>query len=381
MKKVCFLVSEHPFLDARIFKKEAKSLAKHGFNVTMIVPRKKGYLFDVDGTVFTDRFLKDDFVYEGIRIKTYDQEQIRPDDQWKQFYRHLLKAGVPAELCPLMALGILENADIYHAHELYSLYAGVMIKRSLLQKGKHPALIYDSHELEPDPLVKEADRIKKIKRESLKIMLKATDTVITVSPSIKSWFHSLDETVPAEVIYNSPPLSAPPRAGQGKNRELVLAFEGVMNEKRGSFSKLMAIIEKSNRQFPLRAMIIGGNKRTEKELEIPPSIKDQVTLTGWIDYSKIEEAMQGADIGWIDLDARHSLSYRYAMPNKFFSYLTNGLPVLVNQCPDMATFIEKHDCGYVVPGLEASRDDTSRCSTRFIATAVRWKGRVNRRGK
>lgn len=48
-KRVCFLVSEHPFLDARIFKKQAKSLLKQGYAVTMIVPRRNGYLFNIDG--------------------------------------------------------------------------------------------------------------------------------------------------------------------------------------------------------------------------------------------------------------------------------------------------------------------------------------------
>lgn len=51
-KKVCMVVAYHPFLDARIFKKEAKSLQKMGYDVSMIVPRKNGNLFDIDGTPF-----------------------------------------------------------------------------------------------------------------------------------------------------------------------------------------------------------------------------------------------------------------------------------------------------------------------------------------
>ena len=76
-KKVCFLVTEHPFLDARIFKKEAKSLRKHGYQVTMIVPRKNGYLFDIDGRVFTDSFLEPIFYHEGIKVITYEQIFLR----------------------------------------------------------------------------------------------------------------------------------------------------------------------------------------------------------------------------------------------------------------------------------------------------------------
>ena len=64
------LVTEHPFLDARIYKKEAKSLMKKGYVVTMIVPRKDGFLFDINGAIFKDRFLEKTFIYEGIKIVT-----------------------------------------------------------------------------------------------------------------------------------------------------------------------------------------------------------------------------------------------------------------------------------------------------------------------
>ncbi|GAJ98416.1 hypothetical protein [Geomicrobium sp. JCM 19055] len=52
MKKrsVCMLISEHPYEDARIFEREAKSLVGAGYNVTMLVPQFKGTLLGVDGT-------------------------------------------------------------------------------------------------------------------------------------------------------------------------------------------------------------------------------------------------------------------------------------------------------------------------------------------
>lgn len=36
---VCFLIAEHPFLDARIFKKQAKSLMKIGLQARKIIER------------------------------------------------------------------------------------------------------------------------------------------------------------------------------------------------------------------------------------------------------------------------------------------------------------------------------------------------------
>src|SRR5699024_9969371 len=172
-----------------------------------------------------------------------------------------------------------------------------------------------------DPAEKQASRMKKVKLQSFKLMLKETDLVITVSQSIKSFFHSLDDGLPVEVIYNSPPLTLDCNPGQGKNKELVLVYEGVMNKKRGSFDKLLKITEICNESFPMIVKLIGGNKKSEIALPIPSHLKDKMIQTGWVDYTSIPQAMEGADLGWVDLDAKYSLNNRFAMPNKFFSYL------------------------------------------------------------
>jgi glycosyltransferase involved in cell wall biosynthesis len=356
-KSVCFLVTEHPFLDARIFKKEAKSLVKQGYQVTMIVPRKKGHLFDVDGKIFLDDFLSKTFIHEGIKVVTY--EQMNPEKNIKQLHHHLQSERHDRFNDPLTKLGIDQQSDIYHAHEFFSLYSGIGIKRALTSKGKNIKLIYDSHELEPDPLSYESDVIKKIKKQMLVMMLKELDYVITVSNSIKSWYLSLDPELPAEVIYNSPPLVPNYEPKQNRNSELLLAYEGSINKRRGSFHKLMKIVELCNQHFELKVKIIGGEKHSAKasSLHVPPHLKDKVIFTGWVDYDKIPEAMKDVDLGWVDLDAKHALNNRFAMPNKFFSYLNNGVPVLVNQCKDMFDFIQTYQCGYTVRKLQATAED------------------------
>ncbi|GAK12650.1 hypothetical protein [Geomicrobium sp. JCM 19039] len=52
MKTVCFVVTEHPIKDARIFHREAKSLARAGYNVTILSPsqaaEREGVPFLID---------------------------------------------------------------------------------------------------------------------------------------------------------------------------------------------------------------------------------------------------------------------------------------------------------------------------------------------
>ncbi|MFD2760000.1 glycosyltransferase [Lentibacillus juripiscarius] len=356
-KHVCFLVSEHPFLDARIFKKEAKSLLKQGYHVTMIVPRKDGYLFDTDGSSFTERFLDEAFTYEGINVITYGQ--INMEKYLNELYHNLRSGGHSRFNDPLTQIGIEQEADIYHAHEFISAYSGIGIKRALAASGKQCKLIYDSHELEPDPLMKQPRKTYRTKEQMVKHMIKELDYVITVSDSIKEWYRTIDPQLPVQVIYNSPPLAANYESKKADNPELTLVYEGVISQKRGNFQQLMSVLDRCNKKFKLKLNIIGGGKNFEKEYvpKIPPHLKDKVYYTGWVDYESIPEVMKDADLGWIDLDAANSLNNRFAMPNKFFSYLNNGVPVIVNQCTDMEKLIEAHDCGYVVKKLQATTED------------------------
>lgn len=356
-KSVCFLITEHPFLDARIYKKEAKSLMKIGYDVTMIVPMKNGYLFDINGAIFKDSFLEKTFIYEGIKIVTY--EQITYEKHLKYLGSNLQSRSHHRFTDSLFQLGVEQKADIYHAHEFFSLYAAIGVKRVLAGKGKPCKVIYDSHELEPDPLIDQSQNKKKVKTEMLRAMLRETDYVITVSPSIQSWYRSIDSNLQVEVIYNSPPLAPNYEPRNVSQSGLLLAYEGTLNKKRGNYPKLLKLLEMSNKKIDLKVRIIGGKKESDKELiqQIPIHLKEKLEFSGWVNYDLIPHFMKDVDLGWVDVNAANSLNHRFAMPNKFFSYLNNGVPILANQGKDIERFVETYQCGHIVKKLYATAED------------------------
>lgn len=354
--KVCMLVTAHSFLDARIYKKEVKSLQKKGYEVTMIVPRLKGKLFDVDGRFISQPFKV--FKHEGVKIVTYDFYNYM--NHLSQMNENVNSDHYQGFLDPLTKLGIKEEADIYHAHEFASFYSGIGIKRALeKQKGKKVKLIYDSHEIDPDPYNPIQKDNEKIMKSILLKMLKEVDYVIVVSNSMKSWYLSFDPLIPIEVIYNSPPLAANYSPKTYQDKDFIIAHEGAITKTKGNFDKLTRILELCNQNSEnFLFKIIGGIHGTKYKLTIPPHLQDKIQLTGWVDYHSIPDMMKDASLGWIDFDQLHlSLNRQYALPNKFFSYLNNGVPVLVNKCPEMEEIINKFKCGIVVPKEHATAND------------------------
>lgn len=356
-KKVCMVVAYHPFLDARIFKKEAKSLQKKGYQVSMIVPRRNGNLFDIDGSPLKKNFRNKVFTHQGIKIVTYHSESatnklnkvLSDEAVWEsQGFNN-----------PLIQLAINEDADIYHTHEYLSLFAGVGIKRLMKKrKGKDIKLIYDSHELTPDPLDPRysVERRQQL-QEKLFIMLKEVDYLITVSDSIKSWYLSHMPKLPVEVIYNSPPLTKEYQLKTYDNDQLTVGYEGNIENNKGNQEKIFDISDICSKELTFQFKIIGGS-RFGDSITIPSHLSSTIKQTGWIDYYSLPKYMQDIDMGWVDLvDADKSLNQDYALPNKFFSYLNNGIPAVVNKCQEMEEFIRKHKCGYVINKKQATAAD------------------------
>ncbi|SFQ31651.1 Glycosyltransferase involved in cell wall bisynthesis [Salibacterium halotolerans] len=354
MKKVCMLVHTHSFLDSRIFHKEAKTLQKNGYEVTMIVPRMKGKLFNIDKEPFQNKFLQKSFRHEGINIVTYNVESFKPTAPMMQKKLKSVSANFNNVLTNI---GLNQQADIYHAHETASLYAGIGVKRAMKNKGKEAKLIFDSHDLIPDPF-EESQTKNAVTGNLLDTMLKEVDQLITVSPSIKSWYIAKNPLLPIEVIYNSPPLNEEFQPKEYETKSLTVGYEGhIADHKKGSSDKIFKITDLCSATIDFRFKVIGGVLHGHT-LSIPDHLQEKVKVTGWIDYQQISEQMKEIDVGWIDFDdLKSSLNRSYALPNKLFSYLNNGVPVVVNKCHEMEHFIRTHKCGMVINKTRATSED------------------------
>lgn len=80
---------------------------------------------------------------------------------------------------------------------------------------------------------------------------------------------------------------------------------------------------------------------------------DNVIFHEPINKAKLSGLMASADIG-LQLLANIPAFYFGTSPNKFFDYISAGLPVLNNYPGWLAGMITKHKCGFAVPPQDAN---------------------------
>lgn len=138
--------------------------------------------------------------------------------------------------------------------------------------------------------------------------------------------------------------------GVGENDFLAL-FCGTHGIANGLDAILNAALELKNlKRNDIKFVLVGQGKLKKslmdkaKELEL-----ENVIFHDPVDKVKLAALMNGTDIG-LQVLANVKAFYYGTSPNKFFDYISAGLPVLINYPGWLAEYVESENCGfYVVP--------------------------------
>ncbi len=112
----------------------------------------------------------------------------------------------------------------------------------------------------------------------------------------------------------------------------------------------------------------GGEKAMLQRRVADEGLEDTVIFHDPVPKTKLAGLMASADLG-LQILANIPAFYYGTSPNKFFDYLSAGLPVLTNYPGWVADLVTEHDCGIAVPpddaeafaeGLIGMRDDANR---------------------
>lgn len=279
----------------------------------------------------------------------------------------LLTRGLPKSL-PFQIIKMLEwlarltiiiareRPDIIHCHSITALTPSVVGKWVSGAK-----LLYDAHELETERhgLQGIRQRLAKILEKSL---IRFVDHTIVVGPRILAWYREAYPGLSASCIKNIPEHSAIDRQivsaarvslrekiGAGEN-DLVLIYSGGFVPGRGIeflcsvFAELPQEIHIAFLGYGPLTDIVTEHERRTKNIHFVPAVPQ----------NEVIQTLSGADIG-VNFSSSEALNNRYSMPNKLFEYCLAGLPILVDdKFEEMGDFVEKYDCGWLVPLCKTS---------------------------
>lgn len=250
----------------------------------------------------------------------------------------------------MIAVGVAEAADVYHSHDLNTLWVGHVCKR---RTGAR--LVYDSHELQT-----ERSRMgfwwKKWALWNERRRLPSADALIVASPPWIDHIRALYGSVPdpSVAVINVPertevvardlrtPLGLP-------DGTPLLLYQGSIQENRGIEPAIDAIELLDD----VVLVIVGyGYYRDVLEDRVADrGLGDRVRFFGPIPNHELLHWTASADVGLCNI-VNASLSYYTTLPNKLFEYMMAEVPVLGSDSPGIGRVVEETGTGEIVDPVD-----------------------------
>lgn len=135
-----------------------------------------------------------------------------------------------------------------------------------------------------------------------------------------------------------------------RDDQLLAIFTGTHGNANGLDSVLnAAAVLKERGRDDIRIALVGqGREKAKLIAEVKERRIDNVLFLDPVPKTKLTGLMDGADLG-LQVLRNVPAFYFGTSPNKFFDYISAGLPVLNNYPGWLAGLIEENDCGFAVP--------------------------------
>ena len=244
----------------------------------------------------------------------------------------------------MIQIGVASGADVFHSHDLNTLYVGARCK-----KATGRPLVYDSHEL-----ATERNRMGFWWRAwatwNEKRWLPSADALIVASPSWSDWLAKKYGSVPplVEAIINVPPLQTvvEPRDLRGElkiaEKDRILLYQGSIQENRGIEEAIEATLQLDD--AVLVVVGYGYHRPVLEQMTEARGIGDRIKFFGPIPNHELVEWTAAADIGMCNI-INSSISYYTSLPNKLFEYMMAGVAVIGSDSPEIGRIVRETGVG------------------------------------
>jgi glycosyltransferase involved in cell wall biosynthesis len=315
-EKVC-IIHKVQSLDPRSFYKEGRSLAKAGYDVTII-----GF-FDKDETVY------------GVRLIGFDCPNKRLVRFFITNYHILIKA-------------LKMKADVYHFHDLDFIPWAILLKIITQRK-----IIYDIHEANPEYMLLKT-YLPRILRKTFSILTYLMEHIaIKFFDAITPNDNYISEGLKHNnniVIFNFPTLDFFKNT-QGlpyQQRKYDLFYHGSLPKYH--FEAMMNIAQQLNSENVKNIWGIvmnEGSPSTWAKQEVKKrNLENNFFFLPYVDYLNVYEYLINAKIGIIPLPPFKK--FMKNIPLKLFEFMGCGMPVVLSDLPPSWQFIKGENCAISV---------------------------------
>lgn len=317
MCRIAHLTSAHPRNDTRIFIKQCRTLAAHGYDVTLVVADDK----------------RDEF-RDGVRIVDAGRLPGRLNRIFTTTRRVFDKA-------------VALDADVYQLHDPELLPIGLKLKRL----GK--TVIFDSHEDVSRQLLSKP-YLDAVSRRVLSVAFSLFeryacarfDGIIAATPFIRDKFLKINPNTID--VNNFPMIGELDAAIPWANKQDEICYVGGIGAIRGirELVHAGALLHSA-----ARLNLVGQFSEPAVEAEVKADCGwARVNEHGFLDRAGVREVMKRSAAGVVGF---HPLpNHVDALPTKMFEYMSSGIPVIASNFPLWREIIEGNQCGLCVDPLD-----------------------------
>jgi len=320
-KKVCILTSVHTPFDTRIFHKQAKSLLKASYDVTLIAQHDR------------------DELVGGIRMIALPKPKNR---LWRML-----------GIWRVCKLAFMQKAEIYHLHDPELIPITVLLK--LFTNGK---VIYDVHEnikydiLSKSWLPKGTKRLFSLMYQlTEKLSFPFIDKIIIAEDSYTKNYRKQDNIL---ALRNYPILSFLKEPSEAKNARPTLVYVGGVTEVRGVWELVESVRLLKPRYDNILLTLAGPIYPVSLEEKIGKlleqfNLQQNVHSVGRIKHEEVYTILPRCHVGMAILHP--TPNHIESLVTKLFEYMAAGLPVIASNFPLWKELIEGNNCGLNVDPL------------------------------
>ncbi|MFM2195345.1 MAG: hypothetical protein RL092_945 [Bacteroidota bacterium] len=307
------------------------------------VARMASALFELDHDVQILALHKNGLAYHED-FREYSVKRIRPFFHFIPRWNAFIGAIHFFEFI-LRASWQIRKADVLICNDVEAFLIGLIAK---MYNGQL-RLIYDCHELESERMGKGKWNKKFVRWLESKYIHRAK-MVVTVSPSIQSWYqksYGLDEVALIRNIPEVVPIKSE-RVFHDKFNlnasQKVCLYQGALMQGRGLELLMSAFEDFPTNEYVL--VIMGGGKLAES-IEVRAEFSDKLFFHPMVPGKEIGRYTGSADCGINSVEPL-CLSYAYCLPNKFFETVLSEIPILTNDLIDCTNLVSEYKVGAVV---------------------------------